>query len=199
MLFRDTVLKRIVSGEIRLAFRRWHRPTVRTGGSLRTARGVLAIEELRPIEARDIDEADARAAGYVDRSQLLADLRGDGTLFRIVLRYQGSDARAALREARPTGDEVELLRAKLAALDRRAATGAWTRQRLRMLRDQAGVRAADLAAQLGMETLPFKAQVRKLKELGLTESLEVGYRLSARGQSLLTALDASGSSWPDVC
>jgi hypothetical protein len=46
-----------------------------------------------------------------------------------------------------------------------------------------GVRAPDLAAGLGLETLPFKRDVRKLKELGLTESLEVGYRLSPRGQA----------------
>ena len=37
----------------------------------------------------------------------------------------------------------------------------------------------------GRERLPFKADVRKLKELGLTESLEVGYRLSPRGRALL--------------
>jgi len=30
--------------------------------------------------------------------------------------------------------------------------------------------------------------VRKLKELGLTESLEVGYRLSPRGRALLERL-----------
>jgi hypothetical protein len=29
----------------------------------------------------------------------------------------------------------------------------------------------------------FKTNVRKLKELGLTESLEVGYRLSPRGKT----------------
>jgi hypothetical protein len=48
--------------------------------------------------------------------------------------------------------------------------------------------AADLAAELGRETQPFKADVRRLKELGLTESLEVGYRLSPRGDAVLCAL-----------
>ena len=37
----------------------------------------------------------------------------------------------------------------------------------------------------GRERHPFKTDVRKLKELGLTESLEVGYRLSPRGRALL--------------
>ncbi len=46
-------------------------------------------------------------------------------------------------------------------------------------------RAPDLAAIRGMATQPFKADVRKLKELSLTESLEVGYRISPRGQAYL--------------
>jgi hypothetical protein len=36
-----------------------------------------------------------------------------------------------------------------------------------------------------MEMPPFKVNVRKLKALGLTESLEIGYRLSARGHAWL--------------
>lgn len=33
--------------------------------------------------------------------------------------------------------------------------------------------------------MKFKQDVRKLKELGLTESLEIGYRLSPRGKSVI--------------
>ncbi|WP_218577411.1 hypothetical protein [Phytohabitans rumicis] len=55
-----------------------------------------------------------------------------------------------------------------------------------MIADHPGVRAADLAASLGRDTPTFKADVRKLKALGLTESLEVGYRLSPRGHTYLT-------------
>jgi hypothetical protein len=47
------------------------------------------------------------------------------------------------------------------------------------------VRAPDLAAVLGRETLPFKRDVRRLKELGLTISLPVGYELSPRGRAYL--------------
>jgi hypothetical protein len=50
------------------------------------------------------------------------------------------------------------------------------------------VRAPDLAASFGRETQPFKRDVRKLKDLGLTESLEVGYRLSPRGRAFLETL-----------
>jgi hypothetical protein len=47
------------------------------------------------------------------------------------------------------------------------------------------VLAARLAKQMGQSTEIVKRNVRKLKELGLTESLEIGYRLSARGQRWL--------------
>jgi hypothetical protein len=40
---------------------------------------------------------------------------------------------------------------------------------------------------VGRETAPFKLDVRKLKNLGLTISLVVGYELSPRGQAFLDA------------
>lgn len=55
-------------------------------------------------------------------------------------------------------------------------------------------RAADLAAGVGRDTPSFKRDVRKLKELGLTESLEVGYRLSPRGQALVRGPERDRSS-----
>jgi hypothetical protein len=55
------------------------------------------------------------------------------------------------------------------------------------------VRAADLAAELGADDLAaFKAEVRKLKALGLTISLQTGSRLPPRGEARLEALRAGG-------
>ena len=51
--------------------------------------------------------------------------------------------------------------------------------------------ACDIALALGVEKLKFKSNVRRLKALGLTESLEVGYRLSPRGQAWLDRVTAS--------
>jgi predicted transcriptional regulator len=73
-------------------------------------------------------------------------------------------------------------------MDRARPAGPWTLAVLRMIQDQPAVRAPDLAAQLGRETRPFKADVRKLKELGLTESLDIGYRLSPRGEAFLASV-----------
>ena len=56
---------------------------------------------------------------------------------------------------------------------------------LELIRERPRVRAPDLAQSLGLDTQPFKRDVRKLKELGLTESLEIGYRLSPRGRTVL--------------
>ena len=98
----------------------------------------------------------------------------------------GADPREALRRRRELSDgELAGLRARLDRLDRAAGDGPWTVATLRLIGDRPGVRAADLAAAVGRERQPFKTDVRKLKNLGLTESLEVGYRLSPRGQAYL--------------
>ena len=76
-------------------------------------------------------------------------------------------------------DRAEIDR-RLDRLDRASSIGPWTRAVLAVIAAQPATRAADLAAGFGRETLPFKTDVRKLKNLGLTESLEVGYRLSPR-------------------
>jgi Mn-dependent DtxR family transcriptional regulator len=59
---------------------------------------------------------------------------------------------------------------------------------LELIDARPAVRAGDLSKTVGQERLVFKQNVRKLKTLGLTESLEVGYRLSPRGATLLEAL-----------
>jgi hypothetical protein len=48
--------------------------------------------------------------------------------------------------------------------------------------------AANLAEMMNQNTVAFKAAARKLKNLGLTESLDVGYRISPRGRVVLKML-----------
>ena len=97
------------------------------------------------------------------------------------MRLAGPDPRVALRARAPAGAELEAVRARLARM------GPWTYDVLTAIGERPGVRAADLAETLGREKRPFKLDVRKLKELGLTESLRVGYRLSRRGRAVLRA------------
>jgi DNA-binding MarR family transcriptional regulator len=98
----------------------------------------------------------------------------------------GPDPRVALRQRVdiPAAERAELDR-RLGRLDAASRHGPWTARVLRLIADRPAVRAADLAAELGRDKATFKADVRKLKELGLTESLEVGYRLSPRGRTYL--------------
>ena len=184
MLFSGEALRGIASGEVTLAFRRWRRSTVKAGGTLRTRAGVLAIESVEAIEPGRVTDQDARRAGYPDRAALLSSLRPEGRLYRIAFRLAGPDPRIALRQrADISPAEREELDRRLARLDAASRRGPWTSEVLRLIARRPATRAADLAADVGREKPPFKADVRKLKELGLTESLEVGYRLSPRGRA----------------
>jgi hypothetical protein len=186
MLFRQETLRGIESGEVTLAFRRWRRPTVRAGGTLRTRAGVLAIESVEPVEEDAITDADARRAGAAGRAELIARLRPEGTLYRVEFRRVGPDPRIALRQrAKLEEEERAAIAARLARLDAASRHGPWTAPVLELIARRPATRARELAAELGRETAPFKADVRKLKELGLTESLERGYRLSPRGRAYM--------------
>ncbi len=191
MLLRMAVLERIVRGEISLVFRRWRRPTVRTGGSLRTAVGMLRILDVATVDEADVSDADASAAGYVSRAALLADLpAGEGRrLYRVAVEFGGADPRLALREREDLSDaDLEEVVRRLDRLDARSADGPWTLRVLAAIEEQPGVVSTTLAERLGCERGWLKPQVRKLKNLGLTVSLRVGYELSPRGRIVLEHL-----------
>lgn len=191
MLFKQAILEKIARGEVTLAFRRWRRPTVKRGGRLRTAAGVLAIDAVDAIEADALTAADARRAGFTDLAALQTDLRrgGEGRLYRIAFRLAGADPRVQLRQtSRFDPEALAALLARLDRLDAGSRSGPWTRRVLRLIGARQATAAAELSASLGLDQPLFKRRVRQLKELGLTESLAVGYRLSPRGLALLAAL-----------
>ncbi|MBZ0331408.1 hypothetical protein KZO25_13910 [Halomonas sp. ANAO-440] len=188
MLFKRAVLEKIRDGCITLAFRRWQRPSVKSGGTLLTALGELHILSVTQIAPEDISERDARNAGYVTREALLRELsrRSEGDLYKIDLGVLRPDPRIALRETAELTDEESMdLHKRLQRLDKRATNGPWTQRTLEVIASRPGVRAGELCEMVGMEKEPFKLNVRKLKKLGLTESLGTGYRLSPRGESVL--------------
>jgi hypothetical protein len=128
VILRRSVLDGIAAGTITFAFRRWRRPTVRTGGTLMTAIGQLEIRRVDPVEADRITPDDAARAGYASRDELLQDLdllpegarstlAGATTCYRIELGALRPDPRALLRQT-PIDDEAELdrLRARLRKL-----------------------------------------------------------------------------------
>ena len=181
----------IEAGEVTVAYRRWRRPTVRTGGTLRSPVGMLQIDEVAEVDDSELTPEAARAAGYEDLEDLLASLgdREDARLYRIRFHRGGDDPRALLAgTADLAPGEADAVAAKLDRMDARSRVGPWTRATLEAIAAAPGVRAGDLATGLGRPRDDFKKDVRRLKALGLTESLPVGYRLSPRGDAVLAHL-----------
>src|SRR5262249_46183371 len=183
MMIQARFAEGIARGDVTMTFRRWKRCQVIAGHRYRTAAGRIVVDSVADVDPARITAADARRCGFPTREALLAELRGDESLptYRIRFHpYDGPDERAELAAVDALTDDDRV------ALDRRLTRmGTWTFDVLRALAQQPGRRAPDLAAQFGRETLPFKRDVRKLKELGLTISLRVGYELSPRGRAYL--------------
>ena len=191
MLLKQDTLEGIAKGTITALFRRWTTPRVKAGSTFRTVVGVVAVDSVEPASEAAITDLEARRAGFESRAQLVSELSKypDGQLYRIAVGLAGADPRVALRmDARLTAADVQALERKIAAMGARSEDGPWALRVLRLIEQRPGVLAARLARSLGMETALFKPRVRQLKELGLTESLEVGYRLSPRGQAFLQRL-----------
>ena len=188
MLIRPADLDRIRDGEIDLAFRRWDRPRLLVGTKMRTAVGLVEVTSVDEVE--DITDEDDLRAG-APREQLLKLMAGKAPapIFRVGLRYAGEDPRVSLRNSGElSAEERAALVARLDRFDAASRSGPWTREVLALIDANPARRAPDLAAELGRETAPFKRDVRKLKELGLTESHVIGYRLSPRGAALFEGL-----------
>jgi hypothetical protein len=177
----------IADGSVTLAFRRWDRPRMRPGSTQRTGAGVVRIDTVEEIDPATLTEDDARRSGVRSLAELqrLLSRREGAFVYRMTVSPAGADPRVALRaQAELTDDDRRAIDARLDRWD--AARGEpWTREILRLIAERPAVRAPDLAASLGRETLPFKRDVRKLKELGLTCSLPVGYEISHRGRAYL--------------
>ena len=192
MLFKTVIQKKIRSGEVTLAFRRWKRQSVKANGTHRTGHGLVAIGKVEKTAEQNVTDTDARRAGYDNRDTLieaLADLEGD--LYRIELAHAGEDPRIELRESdQLTAEEFEDVHRGLLRLDKASRVGTWTTRVLSVIEENPNRRAGDLADMLDYEKQWFKLNVRKLKNLGLTISGKIGYTLSPRGAAMLKRINA---------
>ncbi|MFD6137916.1 hypothetical protein [Isoptericola sp. NPDC060257] len=189
MLLDARTLRGLADGTVTHTYRRWSVVRVRAGSTMRTRVGVVEVTAVDPVGPEDVDDDAARGAGFRSGAAARAwiERRGEGELYRVGLRLAGPDPRVALREDDDLdAAAVDAIRARLARMDR-AAPEPWTRAYLELIAARPAVVARTLAEGPGMERDPFKVRVRRLKELGLTESLEVGYRVSPRGRAYLTA------------
>jgi hypothetical protein len=186
LLNRDTA-EGIANGSITLVLRRWDAPRAKVGGTQRTVAGTIRVDDITEHPGRyRVTAAQARAAGYPDAetAQKELDRRPARHTYVIAVSYLAPDERPELAsDDRLTDADVSAISARLDRWD--AATEPWTRQYLKMIGDNEAVRAPDLAARVGLDVPRFKRRVRQLKGLGLTISLDVGYRLSPRGRAYL--------------
>lgn len=200
MLIEKRLQEGIRDGSITVMFRRWRNRQVTAGKVYRTAAGRIAVDEVTVVAPSRISRRDAEAAGYASVAQARADLRGspDDPVYLLRIRpAEGPDPRDELAsDDRLEPADVDEITRRLERLDRSSTSGPWTSVTLAIIAERPTVRAPDLAAALGRETHPFKLDVRKLKNLGLTISLPVGYRLSPRGAAYLSAVSAARNTEP---
>ncbi|CAM3451790.1 ASCH domain-containing protein [Tsukamurella hominis] len=199
MLIPKAIAEGVRDGRVTTQYRRWDTPRVKVGGTQLTPAGLLRFTRVTRVpDVEKISDRAARAAGVKDAAALRKLLtprdpdtprrersaRGGEHVYRVHLEWAGEDPRLALREELPDDAELAAIAKRLARLDARE-TGPWTRDILEWIRDHPHVVSKELAAERGVELLPMKADIRKLKGMGLTISHEVGYELSPRGAAYL--------------
>jgi hypothetical protein len=189
-LFTAADLARVAAGELTVTWRLWKRAHVKVGRAYPAGHGAVVIDEVRLVRVGDVTDADARQVGLPDakslvnlvRSHKRAAVSGKTILHRVAFHY--------VAQAPPRRPDLSLpeIAKRLARLDAASASGPWTAAALRLIEENRGVVARELAEEMELPRLDFKARIRKLKALGLTVSLPVGYELSELGQTYLDSL-----------
>jgi hypothetical protein len=183
-------------GTITVALRRWRRAQVVAGHQYRTGEGLVRADSVDTITPAEITAALASDAGFASVREAVADLRGDPDLPLYCIRFRpvnGPDPRDQLAgTADLSADEVREITKRLARMDATSKRGPWTIAVLEQIASQPGVSSALLAPELDWDRPDYKLHVRRLKALGLTISLDVGYRISPRGAAYLANRGTSG-------
>lgn len=200
MLFQKRFWEPIKRGEVTMTFRRWKRRQAVAGNRYRTAAGIIEVDSIDLVSESTISDPEARRAGHETAQALVADLRGTPgePVYRIAFHYVDEpDPRRLLAADDNLGeDDVAAIGVRLARLDRASTHGPWTMAVLEVIKANPERRAGDLAALFDRPLQPFKTDVRKLKNLGLTVSFNPGYRLSPRGEVYLRAVRGGSDQLP---
>lgn len=188
MLLDRATAEGIADGRITLVLRRWDQPRAKPGGTQRTSAGTIRIDDVseHPASYR-VTATQAKAAGYpaAKAAQAALDRRSARHTYLIEVSYLSPDERPELAADDRLGEaDLQDISTRLNRWDQ-AADAPWTGRYLQLIAGNEALRATDLAAHAGVDTPMFKRRVRQLKGLGLTVSLEVGYRLSPRGRAYL--------------
>ena len=192
MLFTAATLRGLSEGTVNCTYRRWEVVRPKVGSRFTTSAGVVEVTSITAADEEQLTDQDAADAGFDSVAALVkwTSAKGRGDLYRIGIALVGPDPRVALRRSDELAPaDLLALRARLDRMDR-AAEQPWTHGTLRQIQQLPGVVSTDLAAEAGQERRAYKLRVRKLKALGLTESLERGYRLSPRGRAYLAGMES---------
>ncbi|NND32501.1 MAG: hypothetical protein HKN76_07915 [Saprospiraceae bacterium] len=190
MLFKQKQLQGIKAGTISLCFRRWKAARVKKGSLIHTSLEQVEILDVVQTELSAITAKDAgEAAETLETLTRLLNSRAQGNIYRISVRYHGADPRIRLREKTDlTDNEIEAIQKKLQKMDDYSKEGPWTLKVLDAIKNYPKLRAADLADKISKDKSWLKPNIRKLKNLGLTISHEVGYSISPLGKFVLKKL-----------
>lgn len=93
MLLKRELLEEIKAGKVDLIFRRWNRPSVKLGGTLKTKVGLLAIKSVTDTTPEAVTDTDAQRAGFEDVADFRRwlDTMKEGSLFqRIEVGFIGA-------------------------------------------------------------------------------------------------------------
>ena len=192
LMFTSDDHERMAAGEITVTWRLWkyaHVKAGRTYASGFSLGGAIAVEDVREVPAGEITDTDAHEVGQPDAGALIEYARShsgrtitsDTVLYRVQFHFE------PVAPPKPEYSLEEVAK-RLERLDRASRTGPWTLATVRLIEENPGVVSRHLAPDLGMARDDFKLNVRKLKNLGLTLSLPVGYELTELGQSYLDML-----------
>lgn len=188
-MFTQDAVPGLADGTITVTFRAWKRPQAKVGGQFHKGDLWFEVDSVTVVPVSSITRADARRAGEADVDGVLKRLRHPDPateVFRVAF-HRIEPAGPPTEDADLTPEDVAEIARRLDRLDGASPIGAWTRPTLALIGTHPGVVSTTLAERLGRERPALKTDVRKLKRLGLTVSLEVGYELSPRGRAFLEA------------
>lgn len=188
-MFTADALPGLAAGTTTVTFRNWKKPQAKVGGRFHKGDLWFEVDSVEVVRVGSITKADAKRAGERDVAGVHRRLKvddPDAQVFRIAF-HRIDPAGPPVDHADLTAEDVAELDRRLDRLDAASAAGAWTRPTLALIGTHPAVVSTTLAEILGRERFALKTDIRKLKKLGLTISLEVGYELSPRGQAYLDA------------
>ncbi len=193
MLFKTKFHEGIRKSSITLTFRAWKSARAKVGKQYRFgSEGGVEVDAVEEVEISAITDEDAHCSGFTSASELHTLLKKyspeeftpKSTVFRVSFHYvkiSNEPIRVDL--------SLEEIATKLAKMDHLSKHGYGTKQILEIIAQSPRTAASKLAPMLGLETQAFKADVRRLKKLGLTVSFEVGYELTPLGKALMAGAD----------